>query len=243
MRCKLSDLYHLGCGFALYFKFLIWCAALLGIILVISGLYGIFSNLFGQDCAPNEDGSLLEYCTETMILTFSLANKRNSPAEIKAQLILNFVAIVFVIAYLQYIRYHTRRIAVDAEDRTVTPSDFTLQLKRVNVSTTDEELRTWLEGMGTETNPVKVAKIVRSYDIREYVVLQKRKEQLKDERETATDPEQLRIIDDELESVKQKLGRYKKGGLQYAEAVYVTFEQAQRMILLLMIFVDNSYRG
>mmetsp|Transcript_30920 Transcript_30920/g.28107 ORF Transcript_30920/g.28107 Transcript_30920/m.28107 type:complete len:115 (+) Transcript_30920:228-572(+) len=50
----LKDLYHLGPGYALYFKFLKDCSLMFLLVFLVGGLYGLITNAESGDC-PDQD--------------------------------------------------------------------------------------------------------------------------------------------------------------------------------------------
>ena len=200
---------------------------LLAIIIAVAGAYNFITNAAGEDCDYHGEAAATAFCNEGIVLSFSLANKRDDLPKIRAQLVLNLASVVCIIFFLHFIRFKVRKATKQADVRTITPADYTLVLKNVQPDTTDEKIRSTVEDLASEKNPVQVVKIVRAYNITEYVVLRRERVELKEQREMAMDPEELRRVEDLLEENKQRMLKY-KSGLEYATVAYVTFAYAAR---------------
>ena len=196
-------------------------------MIAASGAYNFITNAAGEDCDYEGEAAATAFCNEGIVLSFSLANKRNDFFKIRAQLVLNLVSVVCIIFFLHFIRFKVRKANKQADVRTITPADYTLVLKNVQPDTSDEKIKSTVEELANEKNPVKVVKIARAYNITEYVALRKERVDLKEKREMAMDPEELRRIEDLLEENKQRMQKF-KSGLEYATVAYVTFEYATR---------------
>jgi len=75
---SLYRLYHLGSGYTLYFKYIKYAIGFLVVLLLVTGIFNLVTNLMSGDC---DDAQLLgtkaeNYCTEGYILSFTIANKK-----------------------------------------------------------------------------------------------------------------------------------------------------------------------
>ncbi|RYX90827.1 hypothetical protein EON78_06860 [bacterium] len=207
------------------------------IIFIISGFYNIITNLMGDSCTSLDEDTSSSFCIKNFIIAGSIAEKRDDGNFIRLQLVLNILAVFAMIFFLHYIRYKARITHIETDQKTVSPSDYTILLKKVDENSTNQEIKEWIEGFGTEEFPVKVEKVIRAYDIREYISLRVKKTELKEKKEDALDLENTKSLDEKLQKVKEKIKEYKAHGLKYTPEVFIVFTTAER-ILLFRVFTD-----
>ena len=224
VTCDLSALYHLGSGYALYFQFVKHCIIMVCLMLGISGIYNLYTNYTTGDCGDVPQTSGSQYCYEDFVTKFTIANKRNHPEELSVQLVLNLITVIGIAVYFQYVRYQSRKTVIAADDETVTPADFTLQLKGVPQEGTDEELKQWLEDQGDPMHPLKVVKICKAYEISGYIKDLRLKQELTEKKnDTRANQEE---VNRELNAVEERLREAKKQGLKQTDIVFAIFVQA-----------------
>ena len=74
------DLSFLGAAFPLYFVLIKYCIIVASLIFFISGMYGILTNMVGDDCIDlTKIGTrdLNKICVRNWITEYSLGNKKN----------------------------------------------------------------------------------------------------------------------------------------------------------------------
>jgi len=224
---NLKAIYHLGCGYALYFKIVKYSISLL-VILFGVGIFNIITNAISHDCdITTDDPTKKVYCIEDYISIFSVANKRNNEYALQVSLILSFVTVVMMILFFHYIRFQVRRTKVSADDKTITPSDYTLKLVGVPKGTSDQELKAWIEGFATPNQSIKVEKIVRSYEIHNLIKLIKSKQELEQEKLNA-DSASASSYDSKIQDITQQIDQFRSQKIQDLETpiVFVTLETA-----------------
>ncbi len=218
----------MGSGFALYFTFIKYCIWLLVVILAVSGVFNIVSNIVGEDCDKAVDDS--QFCVRNYVSILHIANKRNHEGLLRAQLILHLIITVVVMLFFHLIRYRVRKISVDADDRTVTPSDFTVRLEGIPAGTTDEELRTWIQGFETNKNKIEIEKITRAYKILEYIRKFSRKSHIQSHIKKEHDKTKKEELKKQLQQVQEEIKEEKKN-MQPTHVAFVACKSAKRKIM------------
>ena len=200
---------------------------MMAIIFGISGLYNIISNHLGDSCASlDSDDTSDSFCVKNFVVAGSLADKRNEEGLIRIQVILNMVVVIALMLFLHYVRFKVRKTHIETDQKTVSPSDYTVLLKKVNANSSNQEIKEWLEGYGAEEFPVQVEKVVRAYDIRDYIALTEQKVGLQEKK--GDEQQNAQAVNEELQKVNEKIKEYKVQGLKYTEEVFVTFTTADR---------------
>ncbi len=235
---ELSKIYHLGSGYSLYFTFIKYSIFLLIVLLLGSGVFNLITNYLGDSCAKVADKETKQYCVQDYIGKFTIANKRDKDEHLQTQVILNFLTILLTIIFFHYIRYQVRRTKIEADDHTVTPSDYTVRLSNLPLQIPSSEIRQWIEGMSTPSHPLKVKKVIRSYDIAEFVDLNQQKEVLHVALKREMDESHL-IIESKIEELDTKLNANKR--LNFASIAYVTLENAHQVDYLVTQFQKGLF--
>jgi len=229
LKADLSELYHLGSGYPLYFQFIKYSIALLVLLFIGGGMFGIITNGFGDSCAPlSHEEHINQYCVKDYIGMWTIANKRDRENALQIQLILNFVTVVLAIIFFHYIRYEVRKMKIQADDDTVTPSDYTVRLSNVPIDIRNKEIKAWIEGFGTPDDPIVVRKITRSYDLVEYMQLIQEREILIQAKNNEFDQINKEVLDSQIDKVNNKLRELKTKNLKHARVAYITMEKAQQ---------------
>mmetsp|Transcript_24055 Transcript_24055/g.21071 ORF Transcript_24055/g.21071 Transcript_24055/m.21071 type:complete len:204 (-) Transcript_24055:2239-2850(-) len=141
---ELSNLFHLGSAYALYFRFLKYCMGLLICVLVVHGIFSMASNVAENDCPQNIE-DVTQFCVDGSINNLTLANKRDNEETLRVHLILCIVTVLIIVLFFHYIRYRVRKTDIEADDQTITPSDFTVMLKGVPPETDNASIREFIE--------------------------------------------------------------------------------------------------
>ena len=229
-----KEYYHLGSGYSLYFFFYKDVVYLTFFIFLISGVYSLWTNYHGDGC--DDVVTSTSYCLRDFIGIFSISNKRNNKRELEIQAILDMAAIGFIILYMHYIRYRVRKITVEADHRTITPSDYTVQLdglptSRKNPMSKDEEIIKWVEGHSTPALPIKVASFTRAFKIQGYIRLVKERDSLLErineckQEKRAELMKAKRRIDDKMKIMRAK-------GLPLTGTAFISLEKAEQAYYL-----------
>ena len=159
---NLSQLYHLGTGYALYFKLLKYAILLLLLIFITGGTYNALTNFTGNNCGQSLGK---DYCANNLISTFGIGNKRDQTQELKMQLFLNLMTVIVIILYIQYVRHELRRTESIADAKTISPSDYTVKITGDILEDKDFKLKEWLRRHHFKNRPLEVRKVTRAYDI------------------------------------------------------------------------------
>jgi len=226
-----SEMYHLGVGFPLYFDFIIYCGVLAIIMLLVSGIYNFVTNRDANDCEVNLDWSRddAQFCDLSKIASISLVNKRFSMHEMNVSNWFNLAAVVVMVISFQFYRRQSILTIEEVDNSQQTPADYTLAITNLPKDATDEEVREFLEKKVFPEKKVDVAKIVRGYNITEYVRLNRRRVALKYElsKEQVKDKEKK---EQELNQVRLSLEALEKDStlnLEKSPYAYITFEREE----------------
>jgi len=230
-----DQLSHLGSGYPLYFKFIIYCIKLLVIMMITSGLYNLISNIAEGDCSSAMETTERVYCLKGYIISFSLSNKRDNPSLLQVQLVLNLLTVIIIMVFFHVLRYHFRKMEIEADMMTLTPSDFTIEIQNISRTATNKEIEEWIMKFGNEKQPLNIKRIVRTYDINKYVKLVNKKKALEVKKAQLNCSQNGEVcqgkkekIDLELEKVSTEIKEMKDSGtLQKCPVVYITFETPQ----------------
>jgi len=228
LNASLKEIYHLGSGFTTYFMFIKYAGVLLISIFLISGLFNLITNFHANDCPEEDpDSSTSSFCRQGVILKFAISNKRDHFDLLNTTLILNLSSVVAIIFFFHFLRYQFRKAETIVDSETVTPSDYTLELKGVDPSMTEEAIKNWLQGFGSAKNPVEVVKVNRAYNIKTYVRLIKEKEVLLKKKikydQTNVSTEQICT---RIEEIERSLEDFKKQKPEPTHVVFAVFGHA-----------------
>lgn len=140
------DLLFLGSGFPLFFIFIKYGITLLFMILLISGLYNIITNVEGHDC--NKELEILgKKCEPDSLTQTSLLNKAHHREYLKSQEVLNILSVLFTMVFLHVLRYRQRKLAFECDLKTVTASDYTVQVGNLPGKFNEEKLKDFFENL------------------------------------------------------------------------------------------------
>ena len=230
--CNKSELYHLGVGFPMYFEFVIFSGVLIVIMLAVSGVYNIVTNVLEHDCEINADWSSSNnmYCYYNKIHFISLVNKRFSSFQLLVNDWLNLGAVVLMILSFQIYRRQSKLTIQEVDNWLQTPSDFTVMISNLPKDAKDDEIKDFFEKQLFENNEVQVAKIVRGYDIGKYITSQRRKTALqallanKDVKDRLKLEKEYKTVKKEVDDIEDQSGK----GLEASTYAFVTFEKEEQ---------------
>ena len=225
---KLSDIYFLGSGYALYFRLVKKCIFLLGLIFLISGLFNTISNGVKDGCDPNDDPNGSEYCIQDMVLTFTIANSRTSLDLLKIQMVLNLISVLAIILFFQYIYFQVRKTIVDTDEKTITPSDYTIMINGLGPQVEDPEIIDWVESLGDPRHVIKCVNLNRAYDIQDYVKHQKEKGRLLNGWWHENDSQARQSLVQRIDHISEELKSYKERDFNLTSTVFVSLETQQQ---------------
>lgn len=229
--CAKSELYHLGAGFPLYFEFLGFCGVLIIIMLAISGGYNFVTNLLGEDC---ENNLLLErkdsrFCDPSRISLTSFVNKRYSTDEIEINNWLNLATVVIMLLAFHFHRRRTIFTNREVDNSQQTPADYTITIINLPLKVTDQQIKDFIEKELFYDRKIEIVKIVRGYNIRNYVLLNRRKHKIQIQL-LKDDVQNKDKLQKELDSIKKSLDVLENesaNSLETSPYVYITFEKEE----------------
>jgi len=207
------------------------------LIFLVSGAFNLVTNIVQGDCSSYDLDNA--YCIKGYILSFTIPNKRDHKDYLKAQLCLNVATVVVIMFFFHYLRYQFRKTEIEADDRTVSPPDYTIMIEGIPPEATNEEVEQWVKALGNEEMELEVERIVRSYAINVYLQLLKKNRQLIKQKNALRnkrggfDPqneEAVKNIDTQIEEIASQLQDLKKVGIKKCSILFVTFKTAMRKL-------------
>ena len=228
VSCDRADLYHLGAGFPLYFEFIVFCVVLLILILLIGGIYDFVTNMIKDDCENNLGlvRNNREFCDLNRISRMSLLNKRFEDNLLEIGNWLNFATVIVMLIAFQIYGKQSRLTAQQVDNSQQTPADFTIVISNMPKDATDQEIKDYIEKKIFK-GEVQVAKIVRGYDIGEFVKLTRRKATIQTQLSSKKGVHNKEKLQEELEDIRKRLDTLENNAsksLEYSSYVYITFE-------------------
>ena len=229
----------MGNGYVLYFEFLKYCIYLLFSIFCISGVYNLITNVQEGDCYKEETSA--DFCEASFSTELSIANKRNNDDLLMIQVWLNFSCIIVLILFFHLMRFCMRKTAISAEDRTVSPADYTVQLSNLPHHVTDEEIKEWIENLSTDVQQIQCRKINRAYHIVDFEIYETKKNELHKRLYKEMDHTNKLILEQELEQLEREENiRVQSQEQKYTDVAYVTLANAKMADYLCRSFKMNS---
>jgi len=258
LKSGLAELYHLGSGYPLYFRFIKYAIAMLGAIFVVSGLYNLISNVAEGDCTSQELADEDAYCVKGYILSFALPNKRDDKKLLKTQLALNFLAVIAIMIFFHLLRYKFRRMKIDADQKTVTPSDYTLELRNIPVDATNDDIEKWIREVVKddianddlivkEEEKFHIERIIRVYAIHSYIKLYKQQSALSVRKfqlnaSDSASQEERNNVEKQLAEINDQMDKMKNSGkLEKCPIVFITFRRSQQAALVKSKFKQSTF--
>jgi len=247
---SLKRTYHLGPGYALYFQFFKYCIFFLILVFVCSGLHNLLTSAVGNDCADEFTKGGVNYCNQGLAMTYSLANQRNNADSLTLQNILNVLTLLGSIWYFQYVHFHMRKKIMEADRMTITPSDYTIQIKGLPTDPDkylykDSEIIEFIEQHSAEDVQIRVKKVVRAYAISEYIEYLKQKESLEN---LLTITDTLKIYKAErsrwkkkLRAIIEKIEEARKTGFKYTDTAYVSLAKPDQTYMICQQYKQKKY--
>lgn len=177
-----SELSFLGPGFPLYFEFVVYCAVILGIMIIFEGIYNIISNSLQEACKETDDT-----CSNSDINRISLSNKFNNHELYKIQCWVNFGCAVAILISLQIFRRMQRLTNRECDRGLLSPSDYSIMISHIPTNDyTEADIKKVLEDFWSkipksqeeEKKGYPFKKIVLSYNIGEYIDMIRKKNSL-----------------------------------------------------------------
>jgi len=234
---NLFHIYHLGSGYVLYFKLIQYSMVLIGLIFVSSGLFNIISNFLGNDCDPvSQINDENPYCIQDYILVFTIANKRNNSSLLEMQIILNLISAFLIFIFFQYMHYRFRKIHVEVDEEIISPADYTIKVSGIDTNLTDEDIKEWIESLQTPEQFINCKKINRTYDIRQYIKLKKKRDLLEGRKNQTNNISNQKHIQAKINKVDEQIRNLKEKGLNLTHTVLITFENADQAPYILELF-------
>jgi len=224
----LREIYHLGSGFVLFFMFIKYSIILLLLIFSISGMYNLISSGSSDDCNKNNETT---FCIQGFIGSLTIANKRNNIDSLRVQLILNLASVVVIFFFFHFMRYNFRKKTIDIDKETITPADFTIILKGVSPSAEEDDIIKWIHNYSTKEMDLEIRKILRTFDIKDYIFHCEKKNSLinkRDEEMTKNNLGKVQLIQIQIEIIERKLEEMKRQGFKHTPNVFVTFRKTTR---------------
>jgi len=254
LAASLEKLAHLGSGYPLYFNFTKYAIGMLLMMFFVGGIYNLVTNIETGDCSDSTANAQKAYCIQGFIHSFIISNKREESESLRIQAVLNLITVFMVMFFFHYLRYKIRKMNVEADEKTVTPSDYAIEIQDLPEDISDEELKTWIYQIAGHQD-IEILRITKVYAISKYVKLINKKSNFEMKKaKLEIQPEYMRFItrkmtlgkkkikqvsgnDDvkkvqintKLNSISQKIQGFEgMDRLKRCPVVYVTFKTAQQ---------------
>ena len=227
-------------------------------MLVISGIYNIYSNSRGTTCIPPENipqpvtREFLEtHCILNFVTRYSLLNKVTDDKSMDTQDILNLVAIIALIILMQYLRKVQKETALICDERAITASDFTAKVMNLPKEFGSDEnlaetIQTWFITNGVPGKVLNVQRVNICYDVSEKLntvseiekLMVKKLELEKKKREGGSVPDEKftridKLIEQKYERLRQINQEFQRGTGKFTGECYITFETQLGTFILL----------
>jgi hypothetical protein len=193
----------------------------------MSGLFNMLTNYYGEGCHSQVNNEIDQPCDKSFISRFALNNKRDDVKLLSVTLVLNFAAVIAIIVFFHLIRYKFRKAEKNVDNETVTPSDYTLELKGIEPTMSDKEIASWLKKFGNPECPLNIVKINRTFNITKYMKQSKQRDILmKRQAKFYEDQDKSKAITNELGQIESYFETFKRKKLDPTQVVYVIFQTA-----------------
>lgn len=187
----------------------------------------MLTNYYGKDCSSQVNDKIDESCNTSFILRFALNNKRDDLKLLSVTLILNFASVIAIIIFFHFIRYQFRKAEKNVDNETVTPSDYTLEIKGVEPTMSDKEIMSWLKRFEKRNNPLNIVKINRTFNITKYVQQSQQRDRLmKKQAKHYDNQNKSNAISHEINQIEAYFETFKRKKLEPTPVVYVIFQTA-----------------
>ena len=217
LMCHPKDTSHLGACFPMYFAFGKFCALLLLISFLTSGVYGLYTNYNGTYCEKN-----LNLKTDFVCST-SINNKLNDPLLLESQSCTNFMGIMMMLIAIEYFRRSQRIISRDCNHNILQPSQYSLMISNLPKTTTKAEVEAFLRERTPLGNELDIRNIYMISSLDNYLKKVTQRQQVSVL--SPGDPEQsrrLQELDQEIQSFEDS---FKKGEMpDFCGKALVTLE-------------------
>ena len=167
----------------MFFQFRNFTLKVLLLMLLVSGLYNLYTNYIGNGCIHYKHripkGAYLdpELCLRTFANSVSLRNKIADSIAVSNQQVLNLLTIFVLMIYYQQFRWSQRKLAVKIDERELTPGDYTFSVSNIppeNGREISQELHSFFKKHGLPGNkPLDIRRIVLAYNVSEIIRLEK----------------------------------------------------------------------
>lgn len=230
----LKDIYHLGAGFPLYWELMKNAGVLILIMLIFSGLYDFYTNWINDDCEGSgikfdEDDAY--YCQLNYVSQLSQVNKRFQPEEIRVAQHLHIATTILMIIAIYIFEKRADNIADDVDQAQHTPADYTVRFTNVPKQLSNDEIKAFIEGdFWPHHSKLEVERVVRAYDIQEYVANKRKSTVLLRDIAKTDAPEKKAKLQTQLDKINEKLSEIEGDGelrLHETPYVFVTFKREQ----------------
>lgn len=232
LTASLDKLYHLGAGFPLYFMCIQYSVGILVLLFLITGIYNIISNAHAKDCEPFVNAEQI-YCLDGYITSYTISNKRQHTDLLTAQVAVNLGGVLAIILFFHFFRYQFRKIEIEAEDKTTTPSDYTVSIDGIPPKATEDDISHFFQGFETETTPIKIVRVIKPLIMSDYIELTNKiheinQQQTELKKNSEANKMRLGRLDKDLQRAEKKLAALKNQKPEYSSIAYVTFEMASQ---------------
>ena len=234
LRCNKNELSHIGMAFPLFLDFAKFSCFLIAIIATVSCLYGIITNILSGFCADT-------MCPDDYFIALqSLLNKQHSVILDYLQVGLNFACTMCLIIAVFFYKRNQNKILREIYLESLGPSAFTLRMRGIPKLATDQDIEAFIQRLSPSKERIKIAEIVRSYDIRRLVSYYRKLNELQAEYTRLFQLQQLnksKKYQKTMEALLHKSGllqislqRMVRNEMLTTNTVFVCFEKIEDML-------------
>mgnify|MGYP000907624614 FL=1 len=168
----------------MFFQFRRFTLKVLLLILIVSGIYNLYTNYNGDFCVETNNRLILKeelldpmFCIRNFSNALSLQNKLLNPDAIAKQQTLNLLTVIVLMLYFQKFRFSQRKLAMRINAQRITPSDYTCKISNIPLGQGKEiaqELHDFLKTNGLPNGrELNIQRIVLTYNVKEKIQIEK----------------------------------------------------------------------
>ena len=205
----------LGSAYPLFFDFLKFAFIFLFVFLLIVGVYGLAKNSIGDNCS-NIANLTEDFCEINEVTKYSHFNNytENKPDNVLTSL--NLAATIVLIFFIMKFRHFHEITELELDRSLLSPSDFTFMVEKIPLFEKEEDIKKFFEEY-TEAYKVNIKKIIKAYQIGEYVGLQRQKENLEKNLEKClqdhehNNERKIETLNQQISNMQEKIKDVEKG--------------------------------
>lgn len=225
----------LGTAYPLFFDFLKFSFIFLLFFFFLTGVYSLVRNSKGDVCNSlkiNQNSCQLDEMT-----TYSYFNNASSQTDdmfTYLNLATTFILMIVIIKFRHYHDMTDKKI----DTNMISASDFTFMVEKIPLFEKEEEIGRFFEEY-SKLYSVKIIKINKAYNIGNYVILKKEKDELlKKQAAESKNLEAYNILKNEIEITQEKINKIEKDfeniENKFTGVAFITVQSEKGLIFFLL---------